>query len=132
MCSQNFSPPKSALREVTFSKSLSGAVIDTVDDNSLLLTLHAKDDSVREVDEMADLEGELFLLRDYRTALRQVFERIDRLDKSAKPPFCGLRFLFDITDEPNVVLGIDQCRFCDVNLKCQASPEVLPMPAARA
>src|ERR1035437_621302 len=48
---------------------------------------------MREVPKMANLVGELFLLRDYRTAFRQVFERIDRLDKSAKPPFCGFRFL---------------------------------------
>jgi hypothetical protein len=81
---------------------------------------------------MADLEGELFLLRDYRTAFWQVFERIDRLDKSVKPPFRGFRFVLDIADKPNVVLGVDQRRLSDVNLKCQASPEVQLRPAAQA
>ena len=87
---------------------------------------------MREVNQMADLVGELFPLRNYRTAFGQVFERIDRLDKSAKPPFGGLRFLLDISDEPNVVLGIDQRRFTDINLKCQASPEALLAPVAQA
>ena len=81
---------------------------------------------------MADLVGELFPLRNYRTSFGQVFERIDRLDKSAKPPFRSLRFLLDVSDEPHVVFGIDQRRFGDVNLKCQASPEVLLKPVVRA
>jgi hypothetical protein len=80
---------------------------------------------------MADFEGELFVLWDYRTALRHVFERIDRPDESAKPTFCGFGFLLDLTDKLNVVLGIDQCQFCDINLKCQASSAVLPMPVAQ-
>ena len=81
---------------------------------------------------MADLVGELFPLRDYRTPFGQVFERIDRLDKSAKSPFRGLRFLLDVSDEPDVVLGIGQRRFGDVNLECQASLEVLLKPVALA
>ena len=40
-----------------------GAVIDPVDDYTILLTLNSKDDSMRQVHEMADLGGELFLLR---------------------------------------------------------------------
>src|SRR5260370_19057635 len=81
---------------------------------------------------MADFHGDLFLLRNYRTARRQFFERMGRLNEPAKPPFCGFRLLPDITDEPNVVLGIDQCRFRDVNLEFQASPEVLPAPSVLA
>ena len=57
---------------------------------------------------------------------------MDRLDKLAKPSLSGVGFLFDITDEPDVVLGIGQRRFGDVNLKCQASPEVRLALAARA
>ena len=119
------------LEKVTFRKPLSGAVIDPVNDYSLLVSLDAKDNPMREVNEMADFEGELFLFRDHRTAFWQVFQRIDRLNEPAKPLFCGFRFFSDITDEVNLVLGINQRWFCDVNLKCQVSPEVLREPAAR-
>lgn len=97
-------------------------MIHTVDDHPLCFPFYAKDDPVREADEMADLERELFLLGNQRTAFRH---------KPAKPTLCGVRLVFDITDEPHILLCVDQRRFCDVNLKCQASPAVPLRPFAR-
>ena len=120
-------------RKVTFNSEVPpGTVIHAVDHDPIFLALNLKDDPMGKVDKLSDVEGELSVLTDYGAALRQPFERIDRLDESAKPAFCGFRLFPDITDEPNIVLGINQRQFCDVNLKCQASPEVLLTPDARA
>ena len=81
---------------------------------------------------MSDFEGKLFLLRYQRTAFWQVFQRINCLNEPAKPLFCGFGFFFDITNEANVVLGIAQCWFRDVNVKRQVSPEVPLEPVAQA
>lgn|GEM_PF-4557469 len=91
------------LRKVTISKAPPGAVVDPVNDYPLLLPLDAKDNPMREINEMADFEGERSLLRDDRTAFRQVFQRIDSLNQPAKPPFRGFRLFSDVTDETNVV-----------------------------
>jgi hypothetical protein len=57
---------------------------------------------MRKVKQMPDFEGELFLFRDQRTTFWQVFQRIDRLNQPAKPPFCRFRLFPDIMDEMNV------------------------------
>ena len=71
------------LCQIALGKPLPGVVIDTKDHNTILLALDSKDDAMREVQEMPDLEGEFVPLRDFRTTLRQIFQRVDRLDKSA-------------------------------------------------
>ena len=52
------------LGQVAVRKIPPGAMIDTVDDDSFLRAIDAKYDAMREIDEMADLEGEFVLLRD--------------------------------------------------------------------
>jgi len=59
-----------ALRHVTFGESLPGAMVDTVDDNPLRFEFNAKDDPMREIDLMADFEGEFVVFRNQRTSLR--------------------------------------------------------------
>src|SRR5260370_41080077 len=67
-------------------------MVDTVDDNPLRFEFNAKDDPMREIDEMADFEGEFLVFRNYRTALWEFFVRIDCLHESAKPSLRCLRF----------------------------------------
>ncbi len=107
-------------------------MIYAVDYHAAPLCLDAKNDPMRKVDEMADFHSELFVLRNQGTSFRQFFEGMDRLNETAKPPYRRFGLLPDIADETNIFLGIDQCRFCDINLECQASPEVLPVPSVPA
>ena len=65
---------------------------------------------MREVDEMAYFHSELFVLRNQGTSLRQFFERLDRLNQTAKPPCRGVGLLADIADEANIFLGVGQRR----------------------
>ena len=87
------------------------------------------DDPVRAIEEMADLQRKLILLRYDGTTLRQIFERIDRLHQPAKPTFRCFGFFLDITNKPDVLFRVGERRLSDVNLECQVSPEVLRAPA---
>src|SRR4051794_24936485 len=107
-------------------------MVDAVHKHAISLMFHAKYDAMGEVDEMPDLEGELLLLRNDGASLGQFLERIDRFNQTTKPAFRGFGFLPDITNESNEILGILQCRICDINVECQASPEVSLRPDGRA
>ncbi len=60
----------SHLWKVTLGKPAPGTVMNPEDDNPVLVGFNAKDDPVREVDQVANFQGERFLLRNHRTALR--------------------------------------------------------------
>jgi hypothetical protein len=94
------------LWKVILCKSPPGAVVYPIDDHSPLLAVHMKDDPMGEVEEVSNLRAKLVLLRDDRTAYRRGFERIDRLNESAKPAAYRVGFLFDFADESNVLFGV--------------------------
>ena len=104
-------------------------MIDAVNDDVVLRVPDSENDTMREVNEMADFERKEPLLRDQRTTFRMVLKRVNRMHKPPEPLLRSLGFFPFITNETDVFFCVKERWFRDFNLEFQASPAIPGMPA---
>ena len=106
--------------DILAAKPPSRSVINAEDRDGLAGLIQPENDPMGMVDEVPELKWERVGLRDRRTAQRHFLQAIDRRHQPSKPALGGLRRSLLLSEELNVLLGIEKRGIGDVNLVCQA------------